>query len=146
MRPRMICFPAVALLLLSCICLARAQSAAPGPADIAPFLGSWKGQYEECRSRAACQGRGVDMTVTAERISFTLGPGEGGFSRHSKGSSGPKSKSYPVRFENVRGVTTMSFSTGSGLVMSFTLVGDRLEGQGTSGRFSESFTLKKARR
>lgn len=143
MRAKMRYFLAMAVLLIPCVCLAQTQSAEVTAGDVEPFLGSWSGQYEECRTSTDCEGRGVTMTITSDMVNYTLGAGTGGFAKHSKAGSAPSSKSYPAKYQKVNGVTTMSFTTSSGTVVRFTRQGGRLAGQGSAGRFNVKYTLTK---
>lgn len=143
MRAKMVCFLAVAVLFIPCASVAQMQSATVSSADIEPFVGSWTGQYLECTAPSDCENRRADVTVTADTVAYTLGPGEGGFNRHSKASSGPTSKKYPAKYDKVNGVTTLSITQGSGMVIRFTRVGDKLMGKGNSARFDETYTLSK---
>jgi hypothetical protein len=146
MRAKLVCFLAAVVLFIPCVCVAQTESATVSSADIEPFVGSWTGQYRECTGPADCESRKIDMAVTTDTVSYTLGPGEGGFNRHTKASSGPSSKSYPARYEKVKGVITLSFTQSSGMVISFTRSGDKLMGQGSSTRFDETYTLTKTGR
>jgi hypothetical protein len=144
MRAKIACVLAVVVLLIPCMCLAQAQSTAVTAADIAPFIGKWTGQHEECRSAADCEARSVEMTISSDMVMYTLSAGSAGFARHSKGGSASSSKSYPAKYQKVNGVTTMSFTTSSGNVIKFTHSGGKLTGQGTSGRFNVRYSLTKA--
>ena len=146
MRAKMVYFLAAAVLFIPCACVAQTRSAEVSAADIEPFLGSWTGQYEECTGGSNCEGRRIDMTITTDTVSYTLGPGKGGFDRHTKSSSGPNSKTYAARYEKVKGVITLSFTQSSGMIISFTRMGDKLQGEGNSSRFDETYTLTKTGR
>ncbi|HOI95294.1 MAG TPA: hypothetical protein PK250_11375 [Syntrophobacter fumaroxidans] len=146
MRARTAWFLMAAVLLIPCICQAQTQSGAVTQGDIAPFLGQWTGQHDECRSAANCESRSVHMTITEDTVTYTLSAADGGFARHTKSTSGPSSKSYPAKFEKAGGVTTMSFTTQSGNKIKFSLSGGRLTGKGTGGRFIVKYNLTKAGR
>lgn len=147
MRAKMVCFLAVAVLfIIPCVCVAQTQSATVSAADIEPFLGNWTGQYQECVGGSDCGSRKLDMIITATNVSYTFGPGDGGFGRHTKSSSGPVSKSYPAKYERLNDVTTLSFTQSSGMIIRFTRMGDKLMGQGTSARFDTTYTLTKKER
>ncbi len=137
-------FLAAALFLIPCVCVAQTQSESVTAADIQPFVGTWSGTYEECKGATECEGRIVTMTITNDTITYSLGAGTGGFAKHSKAGSVPTSNNYPAKYEKVKGVTTMSFTTSSGTLVRFTLGGGKLKGQGSGGRFNVRYTLSKA--
>lgn len=83
------------------------------------------------------------MTVSADKVEYTLGPSSGAMGRHSKSGSAPRSFTYPIKAEKVQGSPGFSFTTKSGTKVVFSMSGGKLVGQGSGGRFNVRYSLTK---
>lgn len=139
----------IALLVAPSLCAAQAPpSGQGGPADLAPFLGRWTGQHEECTSGGSCESRSVEMVISHQegRISVVamLGPGSAGFQKYSKTTKGTVNKTYTGVIEKGDGVPCLSFTTPSGTKVVLRSQGGKLIGKGTGGRFTVNYRMQKA--
>jgi hypothetical protein len=139
----------VALLVMPSLCAAQAPLTDQEiSTDLAPFIGRWSGQHEECASGSSCESRSVEMIISVQegRISVVanLGPASAGMQRYSKGSKGPITRTYTGVLEEKNGVHTLSFTTPSGAKVVLKRRDGTLFGQGSGGRFQVSYSLRKA--
>ncbi|MFP5212482.1 MAG: hypothetical protein ACLGPL_03805 [Acidobacteriota bacterium] len=132
--------------LMPFVCAAQTSAPAGGPPELAPFLGLWSGQYQECEANA-CDSRSVKVSFSMENgqptVEISFGPGRGGSMKYGK-SSGPVVRKFPAVVEKQNEASVISYTTKTGTKVVFKLQGNKLTGAGSGGRFTVSYQLEKA--